>query len=533
MQSDRDTILQLTLQRPQAHIQMMPAEPMEVDKAPMGRTLRKRKGKVAKHLKRKANEKEMKNFQKRVFKIPLVKPFEEAYFTHRLWMFFRDTRDTEEDIRRMFCEAREKIKNRITLKKKSDPGKFAVPYHLGLKVEPSKESFTFVYFSQRSSGGIIRDLEVQIGNVLVPVDFHVFDIKLNWNSSLLLGTAFLSTVGEMCNILFGDGQNAHRHIDDSAHEKSIDSPKEESADNSPEDWENDYYNPIMATHTMHTEEYDEDYEEERAVEYIAIIDEEDRLLHHSYLKRNATSINRAVSPSIDTHPHQTNRKRASTDIAYYRSIDTEVDHVREGDYSIGSWADDHHHESYAVETTVHEPGADEIHEGFIYEEVLNMQRRDETDQHQEETCWERTRFSHPCSRVNRPSIDDQHPSSIDIRPKQPSTVSAKNQYDNQYLTQDEFSIFRDPDGYARAIDGHALQKVTNEFYDTAGGIDNRLKQKYRHPTRPSIDVDVLSSIDRHPKFGKRAYDRDGTGDSTWKRKMSMESTEMIRDMPEM
>ncbi|KAF3572996.1 hypothetical protein F2Q69_00058751 [Brassica cretica] len=79
------------------------SERMEVDKAPMGRTLRKGKGKVAKHLKREANEKEMESFQKRVFRIPLEKPFEEAYFTHRLWMLFKETRETEEDIRRMFC----------------------------------------------------------------------------------------------------------------------------------------------------------------------------------------------------------------------------------------------------------------------------------------------------------------------------------------------------------------------------------------------------------------------------------------------
>ncbi|KAF3593855.1 hypothetical protein DY000_02021296 [Brassica cretica] len=86
----------------------------------------------------------------------------------------------------MFCEAREKMKNMITLKKKSDPGKFAVPCivkgiefphalcdtgaslnilprvmadHLGLQVEPSRESFTFVDCSQRSTGGIVRDLE--------------------------------------------------------------------------------------------------------------------------------------------------------------------------------------------------------------------------------------------------------------------------------------------------------------------------------------------------------------------------------------
>ena len=72
---------------------------------------------------------------------------------------------------------------------------------------------------------------------------------------------------------------------DSAHQKSIDITKEESVDSSPRDWENDYYNPTMAAHTrdtMHIEEYDEDYEEERDIKYKAILDEKDRLLHHSY-----------------------------------------------------------------------------------------------------------------------------------------------------------------------------------------------------------------------------------------------------------
>ncbi|KAF3606352.1 hypothetical protein DY000_02048262 [Brassica cretica] len=88
------------------------------------------------------------------------------------------------------------MRKRITLKKKSDPGQFAIP----CTVEPSKELFTFLDCSQRNSGGIVRDLEVQIGNALVPVDFHVLNIKLNWNSSLLLGRAFLSTVGAVCNL---------------------------------------------------------------------------------------------------------------------------------------------------------------------------------------------------------------------------------------------------------------------------------------------------------------------------------------------
>ena len=42
-------------------------------------------------------------------------------------MFFRETREAEEDIRRMFCEARENMRKRIRLKKKSDPRKFAIP----------------------------------------------------------------------------------------------------------------------------------------------------------------------------------------------------------------------------------------------------------------------------------------------------------------------------------------------------------------------------------------------------------------------
>ncbi|KAF3594862.1 hypothetical protein DY000_02021617 [Brassica cretica] len=267
-------------------------DPMEEDRVPTGRTLRRGKEKVAKHLKRGANDKEKESFRKRVFRIPINRPFEDAYYTHRLWMFFRETRDKEEDIRRMFCEARDKMRMMITLKKKSDPGQFAIP----CTVEPSQELFTFVYCYQRNSGGIVRDLEVQIGNSLVPVDFHVLDIKLNWNSSLLLGRAFLSTAGAVCNLNTYHG-----------HQKSDDTPYDESVDSRPDDWENDYYNPAIAAYTrqhMHREEYDEDYEEERATEYRAILDEEDKLLHHSSGKRNAPSIDMTSWPSIDTQPHQ-------------------------------------------------------------------------------------------------------------------------------------------------------------------------------------------------------------------------------------
>ncbi|KAL0649448.1 hypothetical protein Bca4012_092139 [Brassica carinata] len=118
---------------------------MKVDQTFEKRTLRRRKEKVPKHRKRGVNEKEMDRASVSI--LPRV-----------------------------------------------------MPDHLGLQVEPSQEFFTFVDCSQKNSGRIVRDQKVQISNALVPVDFHVLDIKLNWNSSLLLGRAFLSIVGAVCNL---------------------------------------------------------------------------------------------------------------------------------------------------------------------------------------------------------------------------------------------------------------------------------------------------------------------------------------------
>ncbi|KAF3549056.1 hypothetical protein DY000_02007847 [Brassica cretica] len=69
----------------------------------------------------------------------------------------------------------------------------------------------------------------------------------------------------------------------------------------------------------------------------------------------------------------------------------------------------------------------------------------------------------------------------------------------------------------RTITEHQ-QKVTKEFYDTAGGIDKHFKHRFRHPTRPSIDVDVLTSVDRRLEFGRRAFDLFGTRKFYWEEK---------------
>ncbi|KAF2604642.1 hypothetical protein F2Q70_00027773 [Brassica cretica] len=304
--------------------------------------------------------------------------------------------------------------------------------------------------------------------------------------------------------------------------KSIDNHLEESIDSSPNYWENDYYNPTLA--------------EERATEYRGIRAEEDKLLHHSYGIRNATSIDRTIPTSIDTYHYQTNHKRASTDISYYKSIDIGVGRAQEGNYSIGSWADDHYHENYAVETSIRELGADKLHEGFTTEELLNHKEHSDTDSLFAEACGRGTCFYRPFTRAKCPSIDNKASISIDKSSK--TTIRCK-----------------DPEGYARAIDGHALQvsrediadilqmangaenlfmqqhnipehqqRVTNELYDTTGGVDDRFKPKYQKHTRPSNDIGVQTSIDRRPDFGKRTYDRDGTRRFHWEERMCMGST---------
>ncbi|KAF2535332.1 hypothetical protein F2Q68_00020692 [Brassica cretica] len=49
---------------------------------------------------------------------------------------------------------------------------------------------------------------------------------------------------------------------DGGHQKSADTPHEESVDSIPDDWENDYYNPIMAVNDAPPETPDDLYDEE-------------------------------------------------------------------------------------------------------------------------------------------------------------------------------------------------------------------------------------------------------------------------------
>nr|VDD30928.1 unnamed protein product [Brassica oleracea] len=250
------------------------------------------------------------------------------------------------------------MKQMITLKKKSDPGKFAMPCllkgiefpcalcdtgssvsilpkviadHLGLKIDPSEDSFTFVDYSTRNSGGIIRNLEVHIGNAVVPVDFHVMDNKINMNHSLLLGRAFIATVGATSNT----GVNTRF---------------------------------IAACYCELKVEYETEYE--------ASID-----------NRSYTSINSVIQPTIGNHSRESIDNSLVNEIfslpvhcylsfAVNAQPQTSIDYhygdmiSRQGDYSIGSWADDSHHERFSVDTELPEMRSDEYDEDYHIDKII-------------------------------------------------------------------------------------------------------------------------------------------------------------------
>ncbi|KAF3533516.1 hypothetical protein DY000_02040174 [Brassica cretica] len=108
---------------------------------------KRKKKKVHKYLRRKVNDKEMYSFTKRVLRIFGDKSFNEAYYTPKLWMFFRESRETKDDIECIFHQIIVSIIHRV------------MANHVSLNIEPSGNSFTFVDCSKVNSGGIVRNLQ--------------------------------------------------------------------------------------------------------------------------------------------------------------------------------------------------------------------------------------------------------------------------------------------------------------------------------------------------------------------------------------
>ncbi|KAF2583999.1 hypothetical protein F2Q70_00035940 [Brassica cretica] len=252
-----------------------------------------------------ANEKEMDGFTKRVLRIPVEKYFDEVYYTHRLWMFFRETKETEEDIRRMFHYIRELMKLRITLKKKSDPGKFAIPCMV--------KGIEFLH-ALCHPGASVSILPMVMADQLDPdVHYDLVRVVRQQVNVVELGNDLGYIAACHCEAEY---ETEYSESIDTHTITSIDSNESSSMNAIPRRstgcsrWVDSGFHESFAVETVilssnedPTEEYDEDYWKERATE-IAMQDE--RYSTHSFNNTPPPSIDNVYSASVDTHPHPAN-----------------------------------------------------------------------------------------------------------------------------------------------------------------------------------------------------------------------------------
>ncbi|KAF3535589.1 hypothetical protein F2Q69_00022428 [Brassica cretica] len=301
-------------------------EPMQVDEATEGRRLRKRKEKIPKNLKREANEKEMDGFTKRILRIPVEKPFDEGSSVSILPKVIAD--------------------------------------QLGLKIEPSSESFTFVDLSERSSGvGAVCDMNTnKLCLTLIDPDVHYDPVRvvrqqvnlvelgndLGYIAACHCGVEYETEYSESIDTHTAssidsnespttdehyptslDGKHPVDHFtlpDQCYPDFAFQQPNNRGRDDySIGSWADSGFHESFAVETVipssnedPTEEYDEDYWKERAIE---IAMQDDIYSSHSFNNTSPPSIDRVYSALVDTHPHPAKRSYASIDTIPGTSID--------------------------------------------------------------------------------------------------------------------------------------------------------------------------------------------------------------------
>ena len=161
---------------------------------------------------------------------------------------------------------------------------------------------------------------------------------------------------------------------------------------------------------------------------------------------------------------------------------------RQGDYFIGSWADDNLHESFVVDTELPETRSDEY--------VEDCHREKNIEYHG--LAMDDGELLHTSSAdVTSTTIDNNIELSIDDHRKPNLEVQVKDNTDYGYLTPDEFVVFRDPEGQVRAMDGRILKIYMKDVAEiiAMNGSSNFFNPKKRLEDPPSIDDAVATSID--------------------------------------
>ncbi|KAF3590583.1 hypothetical protein DY000_02020248 [Brassica cretica] len=531
-------------------------EPVEEEQETEGRRLRKKKEKIPKNLKREANDKEMDGFTKKVLRIPIEKAFDEAYFTHRLWMFFRETNVTEEDIRRMFHQVREKMKHRITLTKKSDPGKFAIPcvvkgvefphsmYDTGASVSilPRIMADQLEYESEYETE-YSESIDTPTFPSIDSNDSTVTDDRNNTSLDVKQPVDHF-TPPNHCYPHFAFQPPSKRGHDDYFIGSWADSGFHESFT---------VDTVITSSNEEHTEEYDEDYWKERAIE-MSLQDE--RFETHKFTNTIPTSFDAVHSTSVDTHPRSAKHPLTSIDTHTGTSIDIRaIEKIQE--------QENIHSPNRFTDTYINRfapPKQPQHTRADTQENKMNTLPSTSTGKSMKNNHLKNT----SSVEITLPSIDASVSRSIDTTLNPNLSISKLNDnanIDYGFLTPDEFGIFRDLAGNARAIDGRILQVSREDIADilqVANGPDNLFSQQRGTPdviqtdpnnhvgvttteintdlsrepkgqasidgttetsidrvTPTSIDRDDLTSIDRRYEFGNRAFDMYGARKFTW------------------
>ncbi|WZY72266.1 hypothetical protein YC2023_004506 [Brassica napus] len=530
-------------------------ESVQEEQESEGRRLRKRKEKIPKNLKREANDKEMDGFTKRVLRIPIEKPFDEAYFTHWLWMFFRETKVTEEDIRRMFHQVRGKMKHRITLTKKN-PNIHYDPIRPKRKVINSVDYGKELGFIGACHCGAEYESEYET-EYSESIDTPTFP-SIDSNVSMVTDDRNNTSLDVMHPLdHFASPNHCYQHF-------AFQPPTRRGHDDySIGSWADSGFHKsfavdivITSPHEEHNEEYDEDYWKERAIE-MSLQDE--RLEIHKFTNTFPTSFDAVHSVSVDSHPRPAKQPLTSIDTPKGTSIDiraaTKIQE-QENIPSLTKFTDTYIKRFAPPKPPTHIRANTQANK-------MNTLPSTSTEKSMKSNHLKNT----SSAEITLPSIDVTVSTSIDTTLNPNLSISKMNNYANidyGFLTPDEFGIFRDLDGNARAMDGRILQVSREDIagiLQVANGLDNLFSQQRGTPdviltdpnnhagvatteintdlsrqpkgqasidgttetsidrvTPTSIDMDEPTSIDRRYECGSCAFDMYGARKFIWEQR---------------
>ncbi|KAG5410747.1 hypothetical protein IGI04_007066 [Brassica rapa subsp. trilocularis] len=487
-------------------------ESVQEEQEAEGRRFRKRKEKIPKNLKREANDKEMDGFTKRFLRIPIEKPFDEAYFTHRLWMFFRETKVTKEDIRRMFHQLKEKMKHRITLTKKSDPGKFAIPCVVK-GVEFPHSMCETEHHACHCGAEYESEYETEYSESIDTPTFPSIDSNESTGTDDRNNTS-LDVMHPVDH--FAPPNHCYQHF-------AFQPPSKRGHDDySIGSWADSGFHESFAVDTVitspneeHTEEYDEGYWKERAIEMPL---QDERLETHKFTNTFPTSFDAVHPTSVDTHPRPAKQPLTSIDTHTGTSIDIRTAAKIQEQENISS-------PTRFIDTYINRfatPKPPPHTRANTQAKKMNTLPSTSTEKSMKNNHLKNT----SSAEITLPSIDATVSTSIDTTLNPNLSISKLNNnanIDYGFLTSDEFGIFRDPDGNARAIYGKILQVSREDIADilqVANGPDNLFSQQRGTPdviqTDPHNHVGVATTeinpdLSRQPK---RQESIDGTTETS-------------------